>query len=314
MKDKRTKVFWITIGIGVLILIALILISNIINVGEKLRRINVSFEIAFYIIASLIVYFLIINPLRIILFSPTFQIQTVLDEETRKSKKIYKRVTKNLLSNNIVKETSKEELKKALKDRDNLRKELSNVYNNDIKKEINKIIIKNAKTVMISTAISQNGKLDMFTVLAVNLKMIKELVVICGFRPSFQNLGKLSVNVLVTALIAEGLEDLNLNELFPTTSTGILADIPFIKPIISSIMQGISNALLTLRIGIVTRRYLFSDIKQLSKKEIRRDALKESIKMLPVIIKESIVVFPERIRKMFRKKGTDSYIFEEAEA
>lgn len=312
MKDRRTKVFWICIGIGVLVLISLILVSNIINVGEKLRRVNTGVEIAFYIIASLIVYFLIINPIRIIIFSPTFQIQTVLDKETRKTKKIYKRVTKNILNNDNVKDTTKEELKKALKEKTNLREELSNAYNNDIKKEINKIIIKNAKTVMISTAISQNGKLDMFTVLAVNLKMIKELVVVCGFRPSFQNLGKLSVNVLVTALIAEGLEDLNFNELFPSTSTGILADIPFIKPIMSSIMQGISNALLTLRIGLVTRRYLFSDVKELSKKDIRRYALKESIKMLPVIIKESIVVFPERIRKMFRKKDSDSFIFEEA--
>jgi len=313
MKDRRTKVFWISIGIGVVVLISLILVSNIINVGEKLRRVNTGVEIAFYIIASLIVYFLIINPIRIIIFSPTFQIQTVLDKETRKTKKIYKRVTKNILYNDNVKDTTKEELKKALKEKTNLREELSNAYNNDIKKEINKIIIKNAKTVMISTAISQNGKLDMFTVLAVNLKMIKELVVVCGFRPSFQNLGKLSVNVLVTALIAEGLEDLNFNELFPSTSTGILADIPFIKPIMSSIMQGISNALLTLRIGLVTRRYLFSDVKELSKKDIRRYALKESIKMLPVIIKESIVVFPERIRKMFRKKDSDSFIFEEAQ-
>jgi hypothetical protein len=290
-----------------LIILFLILISNIMDVGERLRRINVSVEIAFYIVSALVVYFLIINPIRIIIFSPTFQIQTVLDKDTRKTRKIYKKVAKNIIKKNKIDETAIAELRQSIKDPAELRLNLMKLYNDNVKKELNKIIIRNAKTVMISTAISQNGKLDMFTVLAVNLKMIKELVLECGFRPSFTNLGKLSVNVLVTALIADGLEDLNFNDLFPASTTGFLSDIPLIKPIMSSIMQGISNALLTLRIGLVTRRFLFSDLKEVSKKEIRREALKESIKMLPVIVKESIVVFPERIRSFFRKKTTDEY-------
>lgn len=290
-----------------MIILFLILISNIMDVGERLRRINVSVEIAFYIVSALVVYFLIINPIRIIIFSPTFQIQTVLDKDTRKTRKIYKKVAKNIIKKNKIEETAIAELRQSIKDPAELRLNLMKLYNDNVKKELNKIIIRNAKTVMISTAISQNGKLDMFTVLAVNLKMIKELVLECGFRPSFTNLGKLSVNVMVTALIADGLEDLNFNDLFPASTTGFLSDIPLIKPIMSSIMQGISNALLTLRIGLVTRRFLFSDLKEVSKKEIRREALKESIKMLPVIVKESIVVFPERIRSFFRKKTTDEY-------
>ena len=290
-----------------MIILFLILISNIMDVGERLRRINVSVEIAFYIVSALVVYFLIINPIRIIIFSPTFQIQTVLDKDTRKTRKIYKKVAKNIIKKNKIDETAIAELRQSIKDPAELRLNLMKLYNDNVKKELNKIIIRNAKTVMISTAISQNGKLDMFTVLAVNLKMIKELVLECGFRPSFTNLGKLSVNVMVTALIADGLEDLNFNDLFPASTTVFLSDIPLIKPIMSSIMQGISNALLTLRIGLVTRRFLFSDLKEVSKKEIRREALKESIKMLPVIVKESIVVFPERIRSFFRKKTTDEY-------
>ncbi len=285
----------------------LILISNIMDVGERLRRINVTVEIAFYVVSALLVYFLIINPLRIIIFSPTFQIQTVLDKDSKKTRRVYRKVAKNIIKKNKIEESAIIELKQSLKEPEELRLNLMKIYNDNIKKDLNKIIIRNAKTVMISTAISQNGKLDMFTVIAVNLKMIKELVLECGFRPSFTNLGKLSVNVLVTALIADGLEDLNFNELFPTSTTSFLADIPLIKPIMSSVMQGISNALLTLRIGLVTRRFLFSDLKEVSKKEIRRDALKESIRMLPVIVKESIVVFPERIRSFFRKKTTDEY-------
>ena len=304
MKNKG-KIFWISIGIGVLILIALMLISNILSVGERLRKINGSVEIAFYVVAGFIVFFLIINPLRIIIFSPSFQIQTIIDKETRKNRKVYKKVARNIIDNKTLPPDATVKLKKALKEQTTLKKELVFVLEGDIKKELNKIIFKNAKTVLVSTAISQNGKLDLFTVLAVNLRMVKELVVMCGFRPSFKNLGKLSLNVLVTALIAEGLEDLDFKEIFPNSTAGFLADIPFIKPIMSSIAQGISNALLTLRIGYVTRRYLFSDAK-LTKKQIRRDALKEAVRALPGIIKESLAFFPDRIKKLFRFKDSSS--------
>ena len=216
-----------------MIILFLILISNIMDVGERLRRINVSVEIAFYIVSALVVYFLIINPIRIIIFSPTFQIQTVLDKDTRKTRKIYKKVAKNIIKKNKIDETAIAELRQSIKDPAELRLNLMKLYNDNVKKELNKIIIRNAKTVMISTAISQNGKLDMFTVLAVNLKMIKELVLECGFRPSFTNLGKLSVNVLVTAIADGG--DLNFNVF--SRPANRRSGIPLIKPIMSSIMQ-----------------------------------------------------------------------------
>ena len=89
--------------------------------------------------------------------------------------------------------------------------------------------------------------------------MIKEIVQKCGFRPTYPKIGKLAVRVFSTALIAESLDGLNISDLFPQTSTNILAEVPMIKPIASSIASGISNALLTLRVGIVTRNYLFSE-------------------------------------------------------
>lgn len=300
--NKKGKIFWILIGIGLLIIFFLMILSSVIEVGERLRRFDVSIEIGFYVICALVFYFLILNPIRIILFSPSFSIQTTFDKDNAKSKKIYKKVALNMLKNPDVSEKEKELLREGLKNSDTLKENLQHVFDNSIKNTLNKIIIKNAKTVMISTAISQNGRLDLFTVMAVNIKMIKELVVKCGFRPSFNNLGKLTVNVFVTALIAEGLEDLDFNEIFPNSTANFLSDIPFVKPIASSIMQGVSNALLTIRIGIVTRKYLFSDGKEITKQEVRKYALKESLKLLPTVVKQSLSVFPERIKKFFTPK------------
>ena len=53
-KDKKS-VWWIMIGIGCLIILFLIILSSVLNVGERLRKINVYVEIGFYVLAFLLV-------------------------------------------------------------------------------------------------------------------------------------------------------------------------------------------------------------------------------------------------------------------
>lgn len=301
----KTKKLWIIIGIGICLLFLIILISDVINVGKSLREISKYLEYAFYALTVFLLYFLIINPLRIILFSPSFSIVTTLDEENEKNIKVYKKIIKTLENNKSIShedylmlhtyETSKE-----------LRDELSKLFNNKIKKDINKIIRNNAKTVLISTAIAQSGKLDMYTVITINIKMIKEIVLRCGFRPSFTKLGKLSFRVFTTALISETLEGLDLTEVFPQSTTNMLSQVPFVKPIASSLLNGISNALLTLRVGVVTRNYLFSE-GNLNKDQIRINAIKESISIIPSVVKDVISYFPNKvINSIFKKQKEET--------
>ena len=177
--------------------------------------------------------------------------------------------------------------------------------NGSIKKQINRIIVRNAKTVLLSTAISQNSKLDMYSVVTVNLKMIKDIVTACGFRPNMKNLSKLVVNVASTALIAEGLESLKMEDVLPTQTIQSISNIPLLKPLLSSIAQGIANALLTIRIGLVTRGYLFSDSKTTSKTSIRTEAFKDALILLPVVVGEVIAFFPSKIVKLFTSKESN---------
>lgn len=301
-KRDSTKFFWYAIALGFIILFIFILLSSVLDVGERLANIHPYVSYGFYGLVTILVYVLILRPVHIIAFSPSFSVETTVDQtKPSKNRKLHKRVAKRLIEQGDLPESEIELLEEAMGDSVALTGALNHTFSHHVKKKINKIIKKNAKTVMISTAISQNGRLDFFTVVAVNLKMIKEIVVLCGFRPSFKNLSKLTVNVFTTALIAEGLENLDLNDLLPTSTVNAIGDIPFIRPIISSVIQGVSNALLTLRIGIVTRKYLFSDAKEITKEEIRRGALLEAAKMLPVVIADALVMFPKRIANLFKK-------------
>lgn len=303
-KKSTISKLWIAVGIGAALFMLLILVSDVLDVGEKLRGAGEAgkyLEIGFYILTAVLLYILIINPIRIILFSPSFSVVTTLDEEKEKNIRVYKHIVKNLVDNNYILEDEKRKLY-SCETASELREELTTVFNTTIKKEINKIILNNAKTVMISTALSQNGKFDMYTVLTVNLKMIKEIVVKCGFRPSYPKLGKLSVRVVSTALVAEGLEGLDFADIFPQSTQNALAEIPFIKPVAKSLLDGISNALLTIRIGVITRKYLFTEGK-LSKSEMRVEAIKESLKMIPTVIKDVITFFPKKITgALFKNK------------
>lgn len=301
--DKKRKTFWILIGIGCILVFLLILLSNVLDVGLKLREINMWVEIGFYALVAILLWLLIINPVRIILCSPTFSIETVLDKPSRKNRRTTKKMAKTILKNTALDQVDLVKVKESMNKSEELKKEMNRILNGPLKKELNKIIIKNAKTVLVSTAISQNSKVDMYSVIVCNIKMIKELVQVCGFRPSGAKLGKLSLRVLSTALIAEGLENVNLDDILPASSTSFLSEIPILKPILSSVMQGISNALLTIRIGVVTRKYLFADAGAYTKNEIRLQALKESIKILPIVLRDAVTLFPNKIAKYFTKKS-----------
>ncbi|MDE6241607.1 MAG: YcjF family protein [Anaeroplasmataceae bacterium] len=312
VKKDRTKHIYYVIAVGVLLLFLLILISSLLDIGEKLRNISVYLEYGFYGLVVLLFYFVILQPIIIILKSPSLSIATSLDQNNPKAVAIYKKVAKNIVKSNELPEEEKI-LLTQYKNKEELLFNLQYVFDKTVKGQLNRIIIHDAKTVMISTAICQSARFDMITVFAVNVKMIKELVVQCGFRPSMKNLSKLTINVFGTALIAEGLENLKLEDIMPKSSLDFLNNMPYLGVVLESVIQGAANALMTLRIGCVCRRYLFSDGSVITKEDIRKQAYKETLKLLPMVVADTISFFPKRIVRFFtnRKKVKEEEEFDE---
>ena len=299
---KKRQYFWFTLAIGFILLFLLMLLSSVLDVGDRLRIIHPYVSYGFYGLVFILVFILLIRPLYVILIKQTFNIQTSLDEGS--NLRLLKQSARRILNYEFVSDEDKSKIKETLQDGKALIPVLSNVYQGPIKKEMAKRMRHHAKTVMVSTAISQNGRLDFITIMHVNLRMIKELVELSGFRPSYQQLAKLSVNVITTALVAEGLENLDISEVLPQSTMNSLSEIPLIKPFISSVTQGISNALLTLRIGIVTREYLFTTSKELTQNAIRKTALLEAAALTPQVVAEGLAIFPSKIFNMFKPKKT----------
>jgi uncharacterized membrane protein YcjF (UPF0283 family) len=301
---KKRQYFWFMLAIGFILLFLLMLLSSVLDVGDRLYRVHPYVAYGFYGLTVILVYVLLIRPLYVILIKQTFNIQTSLDEGS--NLKLLRQSAKRVLTYDFVDAKDKEKIKETLHDGKKLIPVLSEVYQGPIKKEMSRLMRHHAKTVMISTAISQNGRLDFITIMHVNLRMIKELVELSGFRPSYQQLAKLSVNVITTALVAEGLENLDISDVLPQSTMNSLSEIPLIKPFLSSVTQGISNALLTLRIGIVTREFLFTTSKDLTKNTIRKTALLEAAAITPLVVAEGLAIFPNKIFSMFKPKKTQN--------
>ncbi|OQX93810.1 MAG: hypothetical protein B6I17_01070 [Tenericutes bacterium 4572_104] len=298
---KLGKTFWIIIGLSALFFIVLMIISSVLQLGERLRTISVYLEYSFYVVSAILFIVLIVRPIVLVLFSPTFSIDSLFNESdnAKKNFHMYKKVAKNLLSENYLKDMEKDSIKEHIHDPLELKLALSEIFDKTIKKELNKVIVSHAESVYLTTAISQNGKLDALAVLTINLKLIKELVIKCGFRPSYAALGRLSFNVLSSALIAESLEDMKFSELFPQSSLNALAEMPVIKTVTGSLAQGAGNALLSLRVGIICRNYLFMNLKGINKREIKKMAFAEAMVLFPRVIGESIKKVPKRFKDIF---------------
>ena len=124
------------------------------------------------------------------------------------------------------------------------------------------------------------------------------IVVRCGYQPSYAQLAKLVIKVLRNSLIAYTVQSLHLEDIVVTGINklvkGTLTAIPALNEIAKSLVQGSANALLTLRVGILTRKYLYEEynIQQYlqNKEEINQtileDALNESNNNIDIIINE----------------------------
>src|SRR5207237_10524867 len=95
-----------------------------------------------------------------------------------------------------------------------------------LSKEADTVVRRTASTVFLSTALMQNGRLDGLVVLFTQIQMVNRVARIYVQRPSPRELMRLYANVAGTALIASGLESLDLGEMIAPLATSV---VPAIK-------------------------------------------------------------------------------------
>lgn len=278
LKQKNEKNF--LLGITALLVVITLLVfgalSNLLTLSFEVNRI---FGYAMCALAALAVLILIVRPVCKVL-SARYFITDVTNENKKKAKKRNARALKKVASalveynedpkNARFRYLSAERthaLKKSLAhgNQKEIRKELKKAYAGDVGSFANSVIFKSAGRAFLTTSVSQNDKIDALSTLLINLSLVKQVVGIYGYRPSFSKLFRVYLTVLKTSLVAYGMQNVNWFNVFSKFFSGVAKKIPFLDTVVDSTVQGTVSAFLTLLVGYKTKKYLCSDYKKQEK-------------------------------------------------
>ena len=296
---KRNIISLIAILIG-FIAFLLWVISGAYNIGHNLKDISVYLQYLYYFTAFVVIYALLVRPFFIIMFAPSFSLERLNKKLEGKQKKVivaknYKNLRK--LANRLIKKKLvakenvmllKEELKRKdgtlLKKYTSLKELIDKLINKDLKKDIRTIVINASRDTLYLTSISQNNFVDILVVVINNFRMLKKIVSRCGFRPSFVRLLKFYINVSFSALIADGAQKLDVNNIFGNALKGLA------KPVVGSLLEGSVNAFFMLRTGFLARNYILEECDDVDEKEaIRKSAFVDAASALPELTIHSLI-------------------------
>ncbi len=183
-----------------------------------------------------------------------------------------------------------------------------------LSEEASKVVNDTAKAVFLTTAVSQNGKLDAVTILATQSRMVWRIAHIYYQRPSVRELAFLYINVAGAALIASEIEDIDISQQIEPLLNTMLKNatgksLPLIGStahvVMDSLLEGSTNAFLTLRVGNITKKYCGSNAIT-NRKLIRKAALTESASQLTKVVSETSSRFIGGIVNATKKAGVET--------
>ena len=178
-----------------------------------------------------------------------------------------------------------------------------------LNKKSDEIIQQTASTIFISTAISQSGRLDAFLVLSAQSRMIWRIARLYYQRPTLRDLIQLYANVAGTAFLASEFDDIDISEqvepVLSSTLGALAVTIPGVQLaasiLVNSVLTGTANAFLTLRVGIIARRYCGSLVLT-EKRILRRAASAEAAKLLGSIVRQGTAKLSKALWKVSKGK------------
>jgi low affinity Fe/Cu permease len=150
-----------------------------------------------------------------------------------------------------------------------------------------------AASVLASTALLQNGRLDGLVVLVSQIQLVWRIARIYGLRPSFKQMSYLYGNVSACVLIASGLDEVDFAELsapiVQSATPAAVGSIPGLGGVghllTNSLASGAANAFLTLRVGLIADAYCAPQLAP-ERQAIKQGATRRAAQLLGVIVKD----------------------------
>jgi len=177
----------------------------------------------------------------------------------------------------------------------------------------NEVIRSAASRVFLATAVSQNGSLDGLLVLLMQSRMIWQVAHVYYQRPGLRDLVALYGNVAGTALVASQLDDVDLSDQLQPVLSSVLGSLAGAIPglqatsaiLVNSMVAGAANAFLTLRVGVIAKRYCGALVVP-DPRALRRAAAAEAAGMLAAITRDGAKRVAQAFWDASRAKAADT--------
>lgn len=307
MTDKQNKYIQ-TALFAFAFFIFVVVINNVISVGQRLGHVHVVFEVGFYLVSTGLFMYLVVVPMASILKMPKTKISDFMTDHPEIDEKRLKKTVDQMLNSKFVDQVDKDHIQSGY-DKGNAETAIRDVYIEKAGK-IEDEIEDTASLVLLTTAISQNGLLDAISIIYYNMRMVKRIIVTAGFRPSVKQLLQMIRDIFVTAFIFNTIEEINPEEMLEDVldASGEKLFGKIISKISSSFIQGCFSAYVTLKIGYVTKYWLYMSEEDFKEKNIKKQSRTEARKILVTkVLKRTVGVVPKQAAeyagKLFSKKG-----------
>ena len=155
--SQKTNTWTIILFVSLIILVAMSLISNALEIGERLGKIHIVLEILFYVLIAVVVFGGIVYPIVGVFFAPIFSLEKLHNADGTARQKWCKRLVDNLIENVDLTPEEQEEVKGYLTLQDETDDRLIEFFDRKITPELNHEIYDTAKKIFFITAVSQNS-------------------------------------------------------------------------------------------------------------------------------------------------------------
>ena len=173
-------------------------------------------------------------------------------------------------------------------------------------------IKRTAATVFVTTAVSQNGRLDALMVLGIQSRLIWRIAHVYYQRPTMRDLARLYGEVAVSVFLVSEIDDLDLSQqIQPVIQAALGGSVAGMVPglaavstlVVQSMLEGTANAYLTLRVGAICQQSCAA-LAPFDARIARRSASVTAAALLGGIVKDSSVSVVTAITEAAKRTGS----------
>ncbi|MBM6999755.1 DUF697 domain-containing protein [bacterium] len=266
-------------AVAAVVLVLLTVLGSVLTIGDHLMAASAVLGWAFYALVAVVVVAGVVYPVVQVARRPVFSLYQLRDESGHARRRHCRMLVDNLVQNTELTDDEVTYLESCLQAGDEADDLLIAFFNDRCLPQIDAQIRRHATTAFLATAISHSALVDTVTMLSVCLDLVRSVVTTCGFRPTRLGLARLYARVMLSALVAGGLDDADLDGLIGTAlggGTGARGA----GIVLGSATAGLVDAFLVFRVGVITKRWLCAEDGPARMASIRRRSYGEALTMM----------------------------------